>query len=402
MPRFAYKATNQDGAIVDGHMEGANNGQITEMLKQRGLVPVSVTEIKVDTDERLTKARIAPKPLSQFCKQLATVLHAGVPISTAMELLCTQIEDKALKMIIEDVYTKILSGRSIYEAFYTYRDNFPTLFFNMIEAGESSGRLDECLERAADTFMRQAKLNGRVKAAMVYPCVLLVLTIAITLVLMVFVVPQFVDLFVSNGAGDKLPALTKVVMGISNFIIKFWYILILVAVGIVVAIILFLRNTQGRLWWDENKLRLPVIGKNWVKICTARFARTLITLISAGIPLTNALDVAGRSIGNKHMEGRISGVIENVRMGQTMSSQISKAAIFPQMLSQMIRLGEESGEIEPLLDNCAEFYEEESDNAIASMMAMMEPALIVLLGVLILPTILGIIMPTFTLYEAIG
>ena len=400
MPKYAYVATTTEGQQVKGERDAPDEKTILTMIRQEGHFPVSVTKISESVSGgRVTKQKIPIKPLATFCTQLSTVLRAGVPLATSLEMMAAQIEHPALKLIVEDAYTQILSGRSLYESFYTYSENLPGVFLNMIEAGEASGQLDQCMTRAADTLTRSAKLTGRVKSAMVYPIVLLVLTTGITLLLMTVVIPQFAELFASNENAE-LPALTTILIGMSNFIMTKGYILIILVVGLIFAIRGALANKKIRFSYDKNKLLLPVIGSRMKKIVTARYARTMVTMISAGIPLTSALEVSARSLNNKFMEGVVNEIVEAVRMGQGMGPVMARLEVFPPMIVHMTKLGEASGELEALLEKTAEFYEEESEVAIQSLMSMMEPALIVLLAGIILPIILGILLPIFSLSDA--
>lgn len=399
MPKFVYTATSSTGQQLRGEQDAPDIESVYSFIRQEGYFPVTVNKVS-ETGMRVTKEKIKTKPLATFCTQLATVLRSGVPLSTTLEILAAQTEYLPLKKIIEDVYTKILSGRGLYESFRVYSENFPSIFLNMIEAGEASGQLDHCVSRAADTLTRNARLNSRVKGAMIYPMVLLVLMVGITLMLMTVVIPQFATMFENSDA--ELPALTKVLLAMSNFVVTRWYVLIAVVVGLVFGIRAMLANKNIRYAFDRQKLSLPVIGPRLKKIITARFARTLVTMISAGIPLTTALEVSARSLNNKFMEAMVYEVNESVRLGQGMSTPMAKLGVFPPMVVHMTRLGEASGELESLLENTAEFFEEESDAAIQGLMALMEPMLIVLLAALVLPVILGILLPMFNLSQAIS
>lgn len=395
MPKYSYKAVSLDGENISGDYLSPDRDGVIGMLRQGGYYPVSIMQL--NADDRTTKKKIKIKPLSGFCSQMAAMLGAGVPIAKTLEILGAQTDNAALRKILNDVYSKVQQGNSLYDSFLPYRDNFPTIFMNMIEAGEATGRLDMCMERAGISFSRSAKLDGKLKAAMVYPAVLLTLMIGIVVLLLIFVIPTFVDLFESYNA--ELPALTQALVDLSDYFVRRWYLILSVAASIVMTIKLILDSDAGRTAFDRFKLRAPVLGKLLMKVYAARYARTLSSLNAAGVPLTQALTVTARSIINRYIEKGLYKVVDAVNQGEELSAPLERMSSLPPMIVYMTRLGEESGTMDALLDQAADFYDNESEAALQMLTAMLEPMMIILMAILVLPVVLAIIQPVFNMYN---
>ncbi|GHV06225.1 type II secretion system protein F [Clostridia bacterium] len=394
MPKFQYTATTTAGTVHTGVQDAPDGASLLAALRGRGMYATQIKDVtKVKPVTSMFTSKIKVTALSMFCSQMATVLRAGVPLATALEIMHDQVEDQALKKILADVAQKLQIGRSLTEAFTPFQDRFPQMFINMLEAGEASGALDQCLRRAGDTFTKQAKMNSKIKAAMAYPMVLLGLTLVITVFLIVFIIPQFAETYAETGT--ELPAITTFLLGVSSFVATRWLPLILGIAAVIFLFRVWLNSDRGRTAFDMFKLKLPIIGKLQLTICAGRYTRTLSTMNAAGVPLTSSLEVTARSLNNRWLQKKVESMIEDVRMGSSLTAPLERMNIFPKLITHMTRLGEESGSLDELLEQSAVFYEEESDNAIAAMTAMMEPAIIVIMGVLIGTVVLGIMQPMF-------
>lgn len=329
MPKYQYKAISSSGSKVDGEYMAADQDTVVEMLRHGGLYPTEIQMVS-DEPERVTNKKIKSKPLASFCQQMASMLRAGVPIAKTLEILKSQTENNSFRMILDDVYSKVLRGYSLYASFAPYRENFPVIFLSMIEAGEASGALEISMERAANTFTRNAKINGKIRAAMVYPLVLVVLIVLIVGMLMLFVIPSFVTLYEQNGA--DLPGITKALIGISDFLRTRWYIYLPIIAFIIFGIRTWLKSEEGRTTFDRWKLGMPVFGKVLNKVYAARYARTLSSLNTAGVPLLKGLDVVGRTIGNHYVELGLYKVAEAVNQGEELSAPLERMGTLRRLL----------------------------------------------------------------------
>jgi len=366
------------------------------MLRQGGFFPVSISPVG-GAEGRVTKVRIKVKPLAGFCSQMSAMLRAGVPIAKTLEILKNQTENKPLRLILESVFTAIQRGNSLSEALQPYEENFPAIFMNMIEAGEASGTLDDCLQRAGDSFTRSAKLNGKVRNSMIYPIIILVVLIGLLVLMLVFVVPAFSGMYAD--AGGELPAFTQALLGLSGFLQSYWYIVLLIAVGLVASFRIWLKTDAGRTAFDRLKFKMPVVNRLLNKIYAARFARTLSSLTATGVSLPNALNVTARSVVNRVMEKALYGVVDSINRGEELSACLERMDLLPDMIVYLTRLGEESGTLDTLLSQAADFFDDESDSALTAMMAMLEPMLILIMAAVVIPILLGVVQPMFGMFE---
>ena len=402
MPKYKYTARNLAGEETSGERESPDVDGLVDSLRGQGYYPVKIAEIneRNSFSKRHFIRRVSLKAMALFCNQLATVLAAGVPLAQALDLLVEQTEDKRLRAILADVIVKIRGGKSLSDAFRPHTYRLPPLFLNMLEAGELSGTLDSCLSRAGDTFSRSHRLQSKVKEALVYPKVLMVLTLVVIVFLLTFVVPQFVSVF--QESGSALPAITQLLMSVSGFATQ--NILLL----IVAAALLFLgwkglqNADRPKTLIDQTLIGLPKIGVLWTRVLAARYTRTFATMIAAGVPITSALEVTSRSVGNRYLEKRIAEMVEEVRLGIPVSTLLAKMGKLPPMITHMTRLGEESGMTETLMEQAAGFYETESESAVGRLVGLLEPAILIVMGGMVLFVVLSIITPMFGMYSSVG
>jgi len=396
MPKFSYSAVSLTGEQVSGEQVAVAKADVIKTLRQNGYFPTNVSKVGGDTAK--AKVKIPTKVLAGFCTNMAAMVRTGVPIAKTLEILKDQMDNKSLRKIMDDIHESVQKGMSLSEAFNEYHETFPPMLLNMIEAGEASGSLDNCLERAGQYFTRNAKLNSKVKNAMIYPSIIMVVLVVMLIVLLVFVIPTITELYADHDA--ELPAFTQLLLRVSDFMVESWFIVVGVAAFLITLFNAWISSDLGKSFFDRMKLRLPVISKLIMKIYSARFARTLSSLGAAGVPLTQALTVTSRSIMNRHIEKVIQkDVVDAITRGAEFSAQLEKLNIFPSMITYLVKLGEESGTLDSLLEQAADFYDEEADNAVTAMTAMMEPMLIIIMAAIVVPVLIGALAPVFGMVD---
>ncbi len=401
MPQYSYSAVNAAGVLVKGRADADNPTALNVALKAKGLYITKAQEFVInDETTRTSIKRIKTKPLSVFVRQFATLIQSGVTVIKGLDVLYQQADDKNLKTIIGRIYEGVQKGELLSEAFRKQKLAFPELLINMIEAGEASGTLDTVLNRMAGHFEKEAKLQNKIKSAMMYPIILSVVMILVVIILLTFVLPTFMGML--SSAGAELPITTKILMGASQLVVDYWYAII----GLIALAIFgwraFLRSEKGRLWFDSLKFKIPVVKKSLTMIYCARFARTFSTLLLSGIQMLNALEISSRIVGNALLAQNLMTAREDIRKGISLSASFRKIVLLPPMVHSMISIGEESGMLDSVLDKTAAFYDEESDAAIQRMVGMLEPVMIVVMAVVIGFVVISIAQPMFGMYGAIG
>lgn len=404
MPEYQYAAKDKNGKTNNGVLDADNLDSFYKIIKERGLYCMSVREGSSVNDKQISfnfsDKPIKLKQLTIFCRQFSTMLSSGITVIKCLDILYQQAENKNLKSNILGVYEAVQKGESLSRALRSQKNAFPFLLLNMVEAGEASGSLDVVMQRMADNYEKDNKLQNKVKQAMIYPLILSVLIVLVVILLLTLVLPRFSVLFIQLGGNLPLP--TKILLGMSSFIINYWYVLIIAVIIIVVFWNMNLKSKNGRIAWDKFKLKFPVIGKLLLIVESARFSRTLSSLISSGMPIIQALETVDRVITNKYMEERLMDIVGDVRRGLALSYSMKKLKMFPPMLCSMILVGEESGNLDDILNKTAAFYDEESDAAIARMLALLEPVMIVLLALIVGFIVLSIVTPMFSIYESMN
>ena len=402
MPRYKYVALNMSGQKIEGVHDGKDESSVITMLKERAYFPSSIEKIsdgerKAWNIELFSKVNV--KLISVFCRQMAAVLGAGVPLLRSLEMMKEETADKNLKKVIIDVIEKITSGMSFSQALKLHGKKLPKLLVSTVAAGEVSGTLEIAFQRMSVTFEKDVKLKNKVKSAMIYPIIVVVVTIIVVSGLLIFVVPQFVGIFESMDM--ELPFITQSLINVSTFFTSN-ILYILIFVGVLAFVMKILTSTpRGKLIIDKLKLTLPVIGKLNKKVIAARFTRTFSTLIAAGVSMTSAVSTAGNAINNHYVEKMLNHVATDINRGVSFGEALDDIKVFPNMVVNMAKIGEESGTLEELLDNSADFFDEESSEATARMTAMMEPMIIVLLAGIIMYVVIALLLPMFTMYGGI-
>lgn len=385
MGRFAYKATDKDHKTVSGIVEATDRNAALASLHKQQLRPITLTlasdKPKKGFNLSLGTSKVKPSDLVAFTRQLSTMVSAGVPILRALGTLQGQMESPALKKVLEGVFKDVESGMALADAFAKHPQAFSDVYVNMVHAGEAAGILDEILKRVAAQQEKNASIRKKVKGAMTYPVVLLVITIVAFFALMLFVIPQIGKILKDLGGPDaELPFLTQVMLGISSFLQNQWYIVLAVIALSVFLLRRYLKSSAGRTQFHSLILRLPLIGGIIRKVAVARFARTFASMMGAGVNVLEALRVTGRAIGNKTYEKMLEQAALDVQNGKQLSQALTGSPLFPAIIAQMLAVGEETGQTDTVLIKVADFYEEEVDTAINSISSIIEPVMIVLMG----------------------
>lgn len=403
METFSYKAVNSAGKDVKGSVEAESKEEAARKIKEQGLVPVSVGKqgaLDKDINIPIFKGKKIPaRDMSVFCRQFASILKAGVSVINALEMLAEQTENKKLKQAIVETQANVEKGESLSDSM-RQNDAFPSILIDMVRAGEASGSLENSLTRMAVQFEKDAKLNGIVKKAMMYPIVLICVMIGVVIVMLTFVIPSFMTMF--EDLDSELPITTKAILAMSNSLKNYWYIYIIVVVGIVVGIQMYKRTDDGRHNLDKLKLKIPVFGLLQTKSACASFARTMSTLLQAGMPMIDALEISASTMKNVLFYDGLQKVKNGVSLGLPLSNQLKSTGLFPAMVVHMVGIGEETGNVEEMLTNSATYYEEEVEVQTQTLTSLMEPIIIVLMAFVVVLLIMAIYQPMIQLYNTLG
>jgi len=399
---YKYKAVTPSGQEVEETITGNSLTEVQDRIKEKGYFVVDVEETveKKSATESLSFGQgVKTKDLSIFCKQMATLLKAGVPLSSALDILYRQTESKNLKEALGDVYAEVQKGLQISGIMKEHPKVFPEILISMTESGEMTGNLDNVMERMATHFEKEAKIESRIKGAMIYPAAISFVAVAVVIFLITIVMPTFIGMF--EGAGMELPLPTRILLGISNALRTYWYLFILGFGGLVYLFITIINSERGRYAFDRLKFRLPVVKGAMDKIVTSRFARTLGSLLSSGIPLIDSLEMSAKVVGNVITRDKILVVADEVEKGETLGKSLKRNPTFGPMVVSMIEIGEESGNLDDMLDKSADFYERELEDAIDRLLKLLEPLMIVVLGVVIGFIVISMLLPMFGMFETI-
>ena len=384
MAYYSYVATDVNGSTVRGKEFADDYLDLSEKLRQKNLFCTEYTEIQEKQSD--AKYKFKTKDLAFICRQLASMLTAGISLVRSLHILYSQEENKKAKAALLEIYEDVQKGRSFSEAVQARPGVFPLLFVSMVAAGEASGNLDAIMTRVADYYLNQNKTNNQIKSALIYPIVLMCLLVAVFFGLFIFIMPMFREL-----AGDDLPPLSAAMFAISDFLIPYWWT-VLLGVGIIVLIIYFLRKTPWfSLWFDEMKVKMPKVGPLLIIIYTGRFARTMANLYASGLQMVDCIEKSADTLNNQYISNLFhNSVVEDVKHGEALSTAITKIGVFPGVFTSIIMVGEESGALDEILNKSADYYEDESATAIAKLVGLMEPLMIIFLGIMIGMILAGI------------
>jgi type IV pilus assembly protein PilC len=402
MAAFTYDAINAQGIELSGEIHAPDLTAAREQLQTRGLLPQSLSERSASGERgaRTAFKKVKAKNLQVFSRQLATMIEAGVSVVAALVTLEEQTEDKYLREVIAEIRSDVEGGMVLSKAFARHPKVFNRLYVSMIEAGESSGTLDKVLDRAATQIEKDNKLRRRVKGALVYPSVVITFASLVLTFMLLFIVPVFAKIF--EDLNGELPKPTQFVMGMSNMLRHWWFIIFPLLIGLVFAFRRWKQSESGRQIWDRFKLKIPMkIGAVVHKVALARVSRTLATLIAAGVDIIKALEITGATAGNWVVEQSLENVKNRVHEGAPISQPLSEDPTFPAMIGHMVKVGEETGELDKMLGKVADFYEDEVDTAIQSLTSIIEPLLMIGVGAMVGLIVISMYMPMFKMLTLI-
>ncbi len=393
MIEFNYKARTQDGEIQTGVVEAENESAAAKVLMSKDLFPILVTTKETSSFSFMKHVPVKQKVV--FIRQLATTITAGLPIAQAIATIKNQVSNANLKNILEQVARDIQGGSALSASLSRYPDTFSQVDITLIAAGETSGTLDKVLMRLADTTESDYRITRKMKSAFIYPAFVLAVVVGVVVLMSIFVMPQMKSLFDSFGA--ELPLITRIVIGISNAVNNYGIYIFLVFAAMVGGLVWYIKTPGGSFVRDRVIVKIPLIGKLMVKVYTARLTRTLAGLVGSGVSLIDALSISSKAMGNKVYEISVKNSSDKVKSGVALSAYINHDNLFDGMVSQMIKVGEETGELDKMLTNLADYFDEEVDNFVKSISSIIEPVLIVVMGVLVALILVAIMLPIYSI-----
>lgn len=401
MATWGYVAIDKGGKEIKGSKEADTEEKLVRELKNQGMIVLDVTQ-----QTALTKdisfgggAKPTPRDLSVFSRQFASITRAGVTIIETLNMLAEQTENVRMQKAIYAVKADVEKGETFADSLAQHQDVFPELLVQMVRAGEASGSLEVSMERMAIQFERSAKTKALVKKAMIYPIVVAIVAVVVVIVMLVKVIPSYIDMF--DQLGTELPGITLAVIAASNFIQEKWYILVPVIIAIVVGIRMFAKTYTGKHLFGKLALKIPAVKNLVVKSASAMMARTLSTLLTAGVPLVEAVDIVADTMTNIWFKEALKKAVEDVMGGVPLSQPVETCGLFPPMVYHMMRIGEEAGSTEEMLNRLADYYEDEVELAVQSLMAAMEPMIIIVLAGIVGVLIASVMAPMVTMYSAL-
>ncbi len=400
MPKYAWEGRVPQGGFRKGELEGPNETAVRAYLRQQQIIPTKIVkkarEIKITLP--FMKGRVKKKTLAIFTRQMATMVDAGLPLVQSLDILGQQEEDETFQEIIRNIKNEVEAGATLASALQKHPRVFDNMYVNLVVAAEEAGTLDVILARLATHIEKMEELKKKIKSALVYPVMIVTVAIGVTIVLMVFVVPVFEKLFA--GMGATLPMPTRVVIAISNIFKSYLPIVIGIVIVSAIAFNRYYKTEKGRMRIDDFFLKIPIFGELFRKVAIARFARTLGTLVTSGVPILEGLNIVAGTAGNKVIEAAILKGRVSISEGQTISEPLAKSGVFPIMVTQMIAVGETTGSLELMLNKVADFYESEVDTAVANLSSMLEPVLMIFLGTIVGGLVISMYLPIFKMASA--
>ena len=402
MAAYTYSAINSAGIELTGNIHAPDRDAAREQLRVRGLLAQSLVELPASGEEGVRTAfkKIKPKALQVFSRQFATMIDAGLSVVSALVVLEEQTEDKYLAVVIKELRADVEGGLLLSQAMARHPKIFSRLYISMVEAGEAAGILDQVLDRVAFQIEKETAIKRRVKGAMIYPTMVMIFATLVLIGMLMFLVPIFVKIF--QDLGGSLPTLTQWVVNVSEFLRGNYYIVFPALFAFIIGLRKAKRTEKGRQIWDRIKLKIPMkIGNVVLKVTMARFSRTLSTLIAAGVDLIKALEITGQTAGNWVVEEALTSVRNKVQEGVPIAEPLAANPVFPPMVAHMIKIGEETGELEKMLGKVADFYEEEVDASISALTSIIEPLMMIGVGCMVGVIIIAMYLPMFKMLTLI-
>ena len=415
---FSYKAIDMHGVTQDGIYEAESESEVLRFIRSNGQKPLKIennskskkstkneskskekVEFSLNSEIKIFRKKPKIKDIIIFCRQLYTMLNAGMPLISGLEVLIDQSENAILRETIDEVTENVKKGKMLSESMGEFPKVFPPLLVNMIQAGEMTGNLDDVLDKMSVHYDKENRINTKIKRAMIYPTVLVFIATAAVVFLLTFVMPTIVGMF--TGTGIELPLVTRIVLSVSDVVKYYWYIILAIIIGIVFIYKQMIRTKSGKRARDKFVLSIPVIKKQTIKIVTSRFIRTLSTLIGSGIPILQALETSAEVTNNEVLIEGIQNVSEDIKKGESLSYLLGNLDIFPKMTVSMIKIGEETGALEDMLAKTADYYDEELEASLEKLVALVEPIGVLTMGLVIGFIVIAMMLPMFDMYKTI-
>lgn len=401
MPTFSWEGKTAQGKVLKGDLEAPSAQAVLAILRGRRIraTPNRIREKGKGLERELTipgfGEKVRPKDVSLFTRQFATMIDAGLPIVQCLDILGEQTESKLLRTTVRTIKEDVEGGSTLADALKKHPKIFDDLYVNMVEAGEMGGVLNTILNRIAGFIEKSTKLKKKVKGALIYPCTIIFVAVVVVAILLIFVIPVFAELY--SSMGQALPGPTQITINISNWFVATWYYLLFGIVGFIIGARLYYQTDQGRMNIDALMLRLPVVGDLLRKVAVARFSQNMAILLNSGVPILDGLAITAKTAGNKVIEKAIADSRVSISQGKTVAEPLRESKIFPPMVCQMVAVGENTGGLDGMLRKVAELYEEEVDDAVANLTALMEPMIMVVLGVILGGLVISMYLPIFQL-----
>ncbi len=403
MKKFKYSARDTSGKIINGNMEAKDAEAVTDILHDRGLIVVSIKEAFGLDLERLAEINIGGVPMKEkviFMRQMSTMVGAGLPLARALEIMVQQTSNPMFKRVLKEVLAAIQSGKTLANSFREQSEVFDPITLNLIEAGEESGNLEIILERLATELEESKSLGDKLRSAMIYPIIILVIIIVVMVLMMLVLVPSMAQIYGDFGA--ELPLVTRILMGMSDFFIKYWWAILVVLAVVFIGMKYYLDTAKGKRNFDKITLKIPVIGGIISKMQLSQFTRILALLLGSGLSIIKALELTAQSLTNEMFRDTVMAAKEEVEKGGALAIPIARSEYFPLLVSSMIAVGEETGEIDAVLEKVSQYYKDEVDVATSNMSSILEPVFLVIMGLAVGFIALAVYMPMFQLSSAIG
>ncbi|MEC8427473.1 MAG: type II secretion system F family protein [Pseudomonadota bacterium] len=403
MPQFQYQGRDNEGKGVSGILEGSSPDAVASQLMGRGITPVAIapaaegSALNIDLKSLLGPEKVRPEDLIMLTRQFYTITKAGIPLIRGVRGLAQSMRHQRLKDILGDIGDQLETGKQLSSAMNRHKDVFDQLYVNMIRVGEDSGQLEAVFNQLSEYLERDLETRKRIKAAMRYPSFVLGALVIAMVVVNIFVIPAFANMFDQFGA--DLPIATRILIGTSNFFVAYWPYLLVLSVTAAVAFRQYIQSSVGSLWWGKNKLRIPLVGDLMSRALMARYARSFSLMLKSGVPLPQSLDLCARAMGNSYLTRKIADIKAGVERGDYLLRTHNQTGLFTPLVLQMISVGEESGQVDSLLEEVAGFYEREVDYDLKTLSDRIEPIMIVMMAGFVLILALGIFLPMWSMYE---
>ncbi|MDR2422689.1 MAG: type II secretion system F family protein [Deltaproteobacteria bacterium] len=402
MPYFAWSGVNFKGKKRKGTMEANDTRQVEAFLKRLRISDYTIKDAPKDllAGIAMFAPKVTVKDVMLFTRQFSTMIDAGLPLVQCLKIMADQTDNATLKNMLRDINNSVQSGATLSDALRKYPDHFDSLYCNLVAAGETAGILDTILKRLAEYIEKAEKLKRKVKGALAYPLIVMGVGVVVMLVIMIFVIPTFEEMF--SSFGKELPSLTQMVIDASNILINQWYIILPALIAAFIGIKKFVKTEVGRLLFDTYSLKLPVFGDLLRKVAVSKFTRTLATMLQAGVPIITSLDIVAGTAGNKVVEEALLDSRSAIAEGRPLVDPLIESQVFPNMVTSMIAVGEEAGALDVMLLKIADFFDDEVDAAVETVMTMIEPMMIVFLGGTVGTLIIAMYLPIFGMGSAVS